>query len=254
MEDIRLNKYISLSLGVTRTESKKIIKSKKIQVNGNTINDSNYKIKDNDEVTYNGNIICFEEKIYLMMNKPKGYVCSTIDDKNKTVLELINNYNTNKLLIVGRLDIDTTGLLLITNDGDFVHKVTSPNKSITKKYFVKCDQEFTTDDVRKFNDGVEIYLDQNTIYKCKSSTLEILDDNTEAYITISEGKYHQVKKMCATVGKKVQELKRVQIGLLKLDEKLSEGSYRKLTSDELETLLWLFIFTVSVVEKPLKEI
>ena len=236
MNDIRLDKYISQVLGLTRTESKSLIKNKKIKINDAVVRDSDYKVQEDDIVTYNDNILKYEEKVYLMMNKPKDYVCSTEDKHNKIVLDLISGYNKKNLMIVGRLDIDTTGLLLITSDGDFVHKLTSPNKKITKKYYVECEKEFTKEDVKIFLDGVTIYLEKDGEYKCKSAMLEILDEHNKAYISIAEGKFHQVKKMCASVGKKVLELKRVQIGNLVLDENLKEGEYRPLTNEELEML------------------
>ena len=168
-----------------------------------------------------------------MMNKPKGYVCSTDDKVNKTVLELIKDYNTKRLMIVGRLDIDTTGLLLITSDGSFVHKLTSPNKSIDKKYYVRCDKPFTNEDIKNFDEGTTIYIEKDESYKCKSAKLEILENSFEAFITIHEGKFHQVKKMCASVGKDVLDLRRVKVGDLELDYRLNEGGDRKLTDEEL---------------------
>ena len=236
MNDVRLDKYISQALGFTRSESKTVIKNKKIKVNGNIVRDSDYKVQENDIVTYNDNQISYEENVYLMMNKPKDYICSTEDSRNKIVLDLISGYNISKLMIVGRLDIDTTGLLLITNDGSFVHKLTSPNKKITKKYYVECDKEFSEEDEKAFLDGITIYLEKDEPYKCISSTLEILEDKHNAYISITEGKFHQVKKMCAAVSKKVLKLKRVQIGNLMLDNNLKEGEYRPLTKEELEML------------------
>ena len=235
MRDIRLDKYVALTLNKTRSQAKALINNKKILVNGEVIRNSDYSVKNDDIVYYEDKRLEYEENIYLMMNKPKGYVCSTNDNLNKTVLELIKEYNTNRMLIVGRLDIDTTGLLLLTTDGSFVHKLTSPNKDIDKKYYVVCDKDFTSDDMRSFTAGIIIDLD-NELYKCKSAKLEILDNKNEAYITISEGKFHQVKKMCQSVGKKVLDLKRVAIGGLTLDDKLELGMYRKLTNDELELL------------------
>ena len=235
MKDIRLDKYVALTLGKTRSQAKALINSKKILVNGIIVKNSDYSVKDSDIVYYGDVMLEYEENIYLMMNKPKGYVSSTNDPINKTVLELIKDYNTNKMMIVGRLDIDTTGLLLLTTDGSFVHNLTSPNKNIDKKYYVVCDKEFTNNDIKSFNEGITIDSD-NELYKCKSAKLEILDNKCEAYITISEGKFHQVKKMCQKVGKTVINLKRVMIGRLTLDEKLEEGMCRKLTSDELELL------------------
>lgn len=236
MKEERLDKFVAMGLKLTRNEAKNLIKNKKIKINGEIIRDGSYKVKESDVVLCDDTIVKFEENIYLMMNKPKGYVCSTDDKNNKTILELISDYNINKLMIVGRLDIDTTGLIILTSDGAFVHKLTSPNKNINKKYEVLCDKDFTEDDINKFKEGITIYLDDETPYKCKSSELEILKNKKEAYITISEGKYHQIKKMCKMVDKKVYELKRVEIGKLKLDCNLLPGEYRKLTNEEMELI------------------
>ena len=222
MKEERLDKFVAVGLNLTRNEAKNLIKNKKIKINGEIIRDGSYKVKESDVVLCGDTIVKFEENIYLMMNK--------------TILELISDYNINKLMIVGRLDIDTTGLILLTSDGAFVHKLTSPNKNINKKYEVLCDKDFTEDDINKFKEGITIYLDDETPYKCKSSELEILDNKKEAYITISEGKYHQIKKMCKMIDKKVYELKRVEIGKLKLDCNLLPGEYRKLTNEEMELI------------------
>lgn len=237
MKDMRLDKYIATCLFLTRSQAKDLIRSKKIKINNVVITDANHKTKENDYVTFDDKELVYEENIYLMMNKPKGYVSSTDDPTNKTVLDLIKDYNIKRLMIVGRLDIDTTGLLLITSDGSFVHKLTSPNNHIEKKYYVICDKEFDSEDVLMFNKGITIYLDKDTEYKCKSAKLEILNNRNEAYITISEGKFHQVKKMCSAVDKKVLELKRVGIGKLKLDPMLNEGEYRALNHDEVEMFI-----------------
>ena len=234
MKDIRLDKYVSVALGVTRSQAKSLIKNKAIKVFDEIIKNSDYQVKDTDKVYNKEKELKYEENIYLMMNKPKGLVCSTVDLEHDTVLSLIKKYNVNKLMIVGRLDIDTTGLLLITTDGDFVHKLTSPTKEIKKKYYVKCDSEFTDSDIEAFKNGITIHLDKDEDYRCKAANLEVLDNKNEAFITISEGKYHQVKKMCMAVGKKVEELKRVQVGALLLDDKLQEGEYRKLDETEME--------------------
>ena len=234
MKDIRLDKYIATCLSLTRSQAKDVIKSKKIKINNIVVTDANVKIKDDDYVVFNDKELVYEENIYLMLNKPKGYVSSTDDAINKTVLDLIEDYNVNRLMIVGRLDIDTTGLLLITSDGAFVHKLTSPSNYIEKKYYVNCDKEFENEDVSSFKNGITIYLDKNTEYKCKSAKLEILNNKNEAYVTISEGKFHQIKKMCSAVGKKVLDLKRIEIGKLKLDPTLKEGEYRALKNEEVE--------------------
>ena len=172
-----------------------------------------------------------------MMNKPKGYICATEDKNHKVVLDLLEGYNLNDLLIVGRLDIDTEGLLLITNDGKLCHELTSPKKDCPKEYYVETDNEFNEDDVETFKLGATIYETVDKPYKCKSAVLKINDSNkNNANIIISEGKYHQVKKMCKSVGKTVLYLKRVRVNKLVLDNKLLPGEYKELTLEEVELL------------------
>lgn len=232
---MRLDKYISLSLNLTRSESKKIISSKKIKINQKVITKSDYNVEENDFVTYNDKEVIYEENIYLMMNKPQGYVCSHFDNHNKTVFDLISDYNRNRLSIVGRLDIDTEGLLLITSDGKLLHELTSPKKDKEKKYYVECEKDFTVEDVSKVKVGITIVLEDGEEYKCKEGKLEILERN-KAYITIKEGKFHQIKKMCEKLNNKVTYLKRVSIDSLLLDNSLEVGSYRHLTQDEVKSL------------------
>lgn len=237
MKEIRLDKYICDTFLYIRSDAKDIIKRKKIKVNDNIVTNADYKVKETDKVYFNDELIKYHEYVYIMINKPKGYVCATIDNVNKTVLELIDKYNTASLNIVGRLDIDTTGLLLITNDGALIHKLTSPKNECPKVYQVKCDEEFIKDDIVKLNNGVTIYLEKDEPYVCKSAILDINEiDKHIAYITITEGKFHQVKKMCKSLGKNVIDLKRIQINNLLLDESLEEGSYRLLTDDEIKLL------------------
>lgn len=248
MKDIRLDKYVASTFNETRSGAKLIIKNKRVEVNGVTNTDPDYKIKETDIVKIDGKEIKYEENIYLMMNKPKGYISATTDNRHKTVFDLIKGYNINNLKIVGRLDIDTTGLLLITTDGDFVHALTSPNKDIYKTYKVLCDKEFTIDDVTSFKEGITIRLDDETLYQCKESKLEILENKKEALISIREGKFHQIKKMCKAVGKEVLELKRISIGPLVLDETLEEGKIRPLTEEERELFKWFYMSTVPKVK------
>lgn len=235
---MRLDKFVSYCLDISRVDAKKIIKNKEIEINDVVITDSAYLVKlDKDIVKYQDKILKYEEYIYLMLNKPTGYICATTDP-NPTVLDLITEYKKYNLSIVGRLDKDSVGLLLLTNDGKLNHFLTSPKSSIYKKYYVEVDGEFNNSDIEEFKNGITITDVDGSLFKTSSSILEIISKN-RAYISIKEGKFHQVKKMCEKVGKTVTYLKRVQIGLLKLDPSLKEGMYRKLTSEEINYLISL---------------
>ena len=234
---MRLDKYVRVALQVSRNEGRVAIKNKKIKVNNQVITKNDYFLKEEDVVTYNDQILVYKEYIYLMMNKPKGYICATEDNNHKVVLDLIKGYNLNDLIIVGRLDIDTEGLLLITNDGKLCHELTSPKKDCPKEYYVETDNEFSNEAVEIFKEGTIIYETIDKPYKCKSAILKISKENKcNANIIISEGKYHQVKKMCKSVGNTVNYLKRVKVNKLQLDPKLKPGEYRELSEDEVELL------------------
>ena len=166
-----------------------------------------------------------------MLNKPDGYVSATYDFNKPTVLDLINDYKKRNLFPVGRLDIDTVGLLLITNDGALAHKLLSPKSHVDKKYYLKYEGKYDESFIKKFQDG--IVLDDG--YKCMSASFIDLGNN-EAYIIIKEGKFHQVKRMMESVGCNVTFLKRVSFGNLSLDESLEEGKWRHLTIEEVESL------------------
>ena len=234
---MRLDKYVRVALQVSRNEGRIAIKNKKIKVNNEIITKNDYFLKETDQVTYNDIPLIYKEYIYLMMNKPKGYICATEDSKHKVVLELLEGYNVKDLIIVGRLDIDTEGLLIITNDGRLCHELTSPKKDCPKEYYVETDNEFTEEDVDKFKEGTIIYEGIDQPYKCKSAILKISkDNNCNANIIISEGKYHQVKKMCKSVGKTVNYLKRVRVNKLLLDNNLKPGEFKELSEEEVELL------------------
>ena len=234
---MRLDKYVRVALQVSRGEGRVAIKNKLIKVNGEIITKNDYFLKDDDVVTYRDNPLIYKEYIYLMMNKPQGYICATEDSNHKVVLELIKEYNINDLIIVGRLDIDTEGLLIITNDGLLCHQLTSPKKDCPKEYYVETDNEFTAEDIKVFREGTTIYETIDKPYKCKSAILKIdKDNNKNATIVITEGKYHQVKKMCKSVGKTVNYLKRIKVNKLILDKNLKPGEYRELTEEEIDLL------------------
>ena len=234
---MRLDKYVTLALSVSRKDAKKLIISKKIKlVKDNyliTNVNTDYDVED-EEVYFDDKRIYASEFIYLMMNKPAGYICANYDNKHKCVFDLIGEYKTRKLGVVGRLDIDTEGLLIITDDGNLIHHLTSPKTGCKKKYFLKTDSSFTNDDIEQFKKGVYIDVDGEK-YLTKPGELELLGE-VESYISITEGKFHQVKLMAEAVGRRVTYLKRVEINGLKLDNNLKIGEYRLLSDEEIALL------------------
>jgi 16S rRNA pseudouridine516 synthase len=234
MADVRLDKFIADSGISTRGEVKKAIKSGKASVNGKIIKGGGFKINpDSDTITYCGKNIGYDKFLYLMLNKPMGVVSATEDKRDKTVLDLIDKQLANRgLFPVGRLDKDTVGLLILTNDGDFAHKTLSPKKHVAKTYEAKITGLLPENAVQLFKDGISIGN-----YKCKSALLDVIEKNsdiTDVKIEISEGKFHQIKRMFEAVGCKVVYLKRISFGEITLDEELKEGEYRPLNQKETE--------------------
>ncbi|WP_302653133.1 pseudouridine synthase [uncultured Clostridium sp.] len=233
----RIDKILS-NLGYgTRKDLKKIVKNGMVQVNGITIKDSAMKVDpEKDKIVINGEEILYREFIYLMMNKPAGVISATFDNKDETVIDLLEvEHQVFEPFPVGRLDKDTVGLLLLTNDGDLNHRLISPKWKVDKVYFAKIDQKVTQEDIEKFKHGIT--LDDG--YRCKEAILEIQkasEEGSEIVLTIQEGKFHQVKRMFEAVGKKVTYLKRIEFGTLPLDEDLEEGEYRELTEEEIAIL------------------
>lgn len=234
---MRLDKYVMNALQISKSDAKKIIKKKLIMVNNKIITNCDYSIT-NEIIKYDDKELIYKENIYLLMNKPKGYVCAKNDNLNPTVMDLITEYDVRKLNIVGRLDKDTTGLLIITTDGNMVHHLTSPKHNKEKEYYVLCDKPFDDEDIFKAKEGIEIKDEDGSNYVCRSSIIKIDEKNNYgACITITEGKFHQIKKMCKALNKEVLKLERVRISSLKIDENLSEGQYRELTEEEMNDLL-----------------
>lgn len=233
----RIDKILS-NLGYgTRKDLKKIVKNGMVQVNGITIKDSAMKVDpEKDKIVINGEEIFYREFIYLMMNKPAGVISATFDNKDETVIDLLEvEHQVFEPFPVGRLDKDTVGLLLLTNDGDLNHRLISPKWKVDKVYFAKIDQKVTEEDIEKFKHGIT--LDDG--YRCKEAILDIQkasEEGSEIVLTIQEGKFHQVKRMFEAVGKKVTYLKRIEFGTLPLDEDLEEGEYRELTEEEIAIL------------------
>ena len=233
----RIDKILS-NLGYgTRKDLKKIVKNGMVQVNGITIKDSAMKVDpEKDKIVINGEEIFYREFIYLMMNKPAGVISATFDNKDETVIDLLEvEHQVFEPFPVGRLDKDTVGLLLLTNDGDLNHRLISPKWKVDKVYFAKINQKVTEEDIEKFKHGIT--LDDGYIFK--EAILEIQkasEEGSEIVLTIQEGKFHQVKRMFEAVGKKVTYLKRIEFGTLPLDEDLEEGEYRELTEEEIAIL------------------
>ncbi len=222
----------------SRKDVKRLLKDGKVSVNGETVRKAEMHINENeDKIVCEQKEIFYKKHIYLMLNKPEGYISANEDKRYRVVTELVEDkYKMHDVFCVGRLDIDTTGLLLLTNDGDFSHHLTSPRHYIQKKYYAKIQGEINISDVDKMKQGIEI----DGGYKCLPAELEIInvnDGESFIYLTIYEGKFHQVKRMFEAVGKKVLSLERIQIGNLKLDKSLERGKMRELTQDEINDLM-----------------
>ena len=233
---MRLDKYISNITEYSRAETKKIIK-KGVLVNNILVKQPDFQVdEEHYEVIINGKPLIYQKYVYIMMNKPGNIISATEDKKAITVIDILSDEDRLfKPFPVGRLDKDTEGLMLLTNDGELAHKLISPKKDVIKKYYVEVDGELKAEHVTIIRDGVVL----EDGYKTKSATLEILTSNTErssAYISITEGKFHQVKRMMKSLGVNVTYLKRLSIGSLVLDDSLKLGEYRYLTDTELKKL------------------
>lgn len=230
---MRLDKMLAHSGYGSRKEVKEYIRKGYVMVNGEVVFDDDFKVDEvKDEIIIADMNVNYEKMIYFMLNKPDGYVSATYDPNEPTVLDLIDGYNNRGLFPVGRLDKDTVGLLLITNDGKLAHKMLAPKSHVEKKYYLKYDGKVPSYINNVFSEGV--VLDDG--YKCMPAKFIDLGNN-EAYIIIKEGKYHQVKRMMNSVGCEVTYLKRVEFGPIILDENLEEGKYRPLTKEELDLII-----------------
>lgn len=231
---LRLDKYLTnLAVG-SRSQVKEIIKKGKIKVNGQIINKPEFHVnEETDTIELDGMTLEYSRFYYYMLNKPAGVVSAVTDNNCKTVLDIMDITPKNGLFPVGRLDKDTEGLLLITNDGQLAHDLLSPNNHVNKTYYVELDGELIDSDVKLFQEGLDIGEKSKT----KPAVLKILEERNKALMTITEGKYHQVKRMFAAIGLTVTYLKRISMGTLELDESLKTGEYRKLTEEEIKLLI-----------------
>ena len=233
----RIDKILSNLGHGTRKEVKALLKKGKVEVDGIIASDSAMKIDpDKAVIKVSGEEIKYRKYIYLIMNKPAGVVSATVDNHDETVIDLIDEeYHAFKPFPIGRLDKDTVGLLLITNDGELNHKLIAPKNHVDKVYYAEINKSIDAKDVDTFKKGVVI----DDGYKCMPAILEVLNANengSEVMVTIQEGKFHQVKRMFESVDKKVVFLRRISFGPLKLDENLCEGQYRELSEEEINLL------------------
>lgn len=236
---MRLDRFLSHTGFGSRKEVKELLKKKRVTVNQTMVRDAKFSVNENeDEICVDGQPVLYEKYVYYMLNKPKGVISATEDASSRTVIDLVKSDDYKKgLFPVGRLDKDTTGLLLLTNDGPLAHDLLSPKKKVPKLYQALVQGEMTKADIETFSSG-SIQLDGE---KCLPAILTILSIDMEKkqtiiHLEIMEGKYHQVKRMVEAVGKKVIELERLEMANLTLDTELSRGKYRPLTEDELKLL------------------
>ena len=238
MTMVRIDKLLAdMNIG-SRSEVKSYIKKGLVTCNGVTIKNPDLKVDINKEqICYNGKIIQYERMVYYILNKPQGVVSATIDNTCKTVIDLLADEGRKDLFPVGRLDKDTEGLLIITNDGELSHNLLSPKKHVPKTYFALVKGIVTQEDVLLFEQGVDIGDDALSLpAKLQIIQKEEADAITHIILTIQEGRFHQVKRMFEAVDKKVFFLKRIAMGNLKLPSDLKTGTYRKLTDMELTLL------------------
>ena len=264
---LRLDKYLADTGFGTRSTVKQMIRKGQVQIDGAVVKSSDVKLDTGKSVvTVNGKTVSYEEFEYYMLNKPAGVISASTDEREKTVVDLISDKKRRDLFPVGRLDRDTVGLLLITNDGALSQKLLAPGKHVDKVYLVRVTGELTEEDVRAFEDGMDIG-DEKLTKPAKMVIKKIMQDDvdeaagdeydadrtsnddhdeaerldsdgviTEAEVTLTEGRFHQIKRMFEARGHEVVYLKRLSMGSLKLDESLDEGEYRKLTDEELSSL------------------
>jgi len=236
---MRLDKFLVACAVGSRTEVKNLLKAGRVTVNGKKEKSAKLQInEERDEIRFDGQVLDYEEFVYYMMNKPQGVISATEDSKHRTVLDLLDDIaRTKEVFPVGRLDIDTHGLLLLTNDGKLAHALLSPKRHVDKTYLAQVEGIMSQEDVETFAEGIPL-----KDFTCQPAKLELVSvdpvkNQSLVRVTIAEGKFHQVKRMVAYCGKEVVDLQRLTMGTLVLDENLERGEWRRLTKGELENLL-----------------
>lgn len=233
---MRLDKYLAdLQMG-TRSQVKDFIKKGMITVNGETITKADFKINENSDcVTCKGKTLAYQKYRYFLLHKPEGVITATKDNHDKTVMDLLPKELSCDFFPVGRLDKDTEGFLLITNDGELSHRLLSPKKHVAKTYYVECNGIMTPEKRQALEQGVDIGDEKKTL----PAKVEIIKKEENTYVielTITEGRFHQVKRMIQAIGGEVTYLKRLSMGGLSLGKSLTKGDYRELTSEEVDIL------------------
>ncbi len=234
---MRLDKYLSDMGAGTRSELKKEIRKSGVTVDGVIVKDPGFSVCSSSHVVFRGSVVAYEEFVYYMLNKPAGIISASEDELEPTVVDLISEPKRRDLFPVGRLDRDTEGLLLITNDGALSHRLLSPKHHVDKVYYARVSGILSDSDVELFRDGLVL----TDGLECLPADLKVLSVSEEEYIseaeiTVREGKFHQVKRMFGSVGAEVIYLKRLSMGPLTLDPGLAPGEYRRLTPEELVSL------------------
>ena len=236
---MRLDKFLVACAVGSRTEVKNLLKAGRVTVNGKKEKSAKLQInEERDEIRFDDQVLEYEEFVYYMMNKPQGVISATEDSKHRTVLDLLDDIaRTKEVFPVGRLDIDTHGLLLLTNDGKLAHALLSPKRHVDKTYLAQVEGIMSQEDVETFAEGIPL-----KDFTCQPAKLELVSvdpvkNQSLVRVTIAEGKFHQVKRMVAYCGKEVVDLQRLTMGTLVLDENLERGEWRRLTKGELENLL-----------------
>lgn len=232
VKSMRLDKYLCDAGIGTRSEVKKILKKEPVMINGQDVRDPSYQVQETDEVVFRKEVLNREEFIYYVFHKPAGCVCASVDNVHDTVFEYVPMNRKKDLSTIGRLDLDTEGLLLITNDGKFHHELTSPRKAVSKVYYAEVIGTLTDEDVRRFASGLDIGDEK----LAKPAELKILSSSasSSALVTVTEGRFHEVKRLFLACGKEVTYLKRLEMGEFKLDESLLPGEYRKFNEEEMQ--------------------
>ncbi|MCB5160766.1 pseudouridine synthase [Marinomonas algarum] len=225
---MRLDFYLSHVTELARKAAKIAASKGRVTVNGDVVKKANYTVKEGDQICLDDTLLAWPSEGYYLLNKPAGYVCANHDPDHPTVLDLVPPHLGQELNIVGRLDKDTTGLLLLTTDGQWLHRITSPRNACAKRYKMLLADPISDNALKQLEAGVMLHGEDQPTLPAVAERISECD----IYLTIQEGKYHQVKRMLAAVGNKVEELHRDQIGDLSLDEDLAIGEFRELTDVE----------------------
>ena len=230
LKKMRLDKFLTQAAELTRSEAKQKIKKGSVTVNGEVVKKAEMKVSSEDAICLDGEVVTYEKYRYIMLHKPAGVVSATEDAQCQTVLDLITE-GRKGLFPVGRLDKDTEGLLLLTNDGALAHNLLSPRKHVDKTYRVRPEKPLSAEDIHRLESGLEIGDDKPT-----SPAKAVITEDGDLLLTIHEGRFHQVKRMLQAIGNQVLTLERIRFGSLSLDPALSRGDYRALTEDEIKHL------------------